>query len=110
MDLQTAITIGALLLAVVGFLYNRRDKRDSDHGSQANKEASNAAAIAILTAKVSRLEDDYKSLRTFNDEHLPRMLDEIKSDAFGTIANNNHAVEKRLDRIERVLNGKLREP
>lgn len=101
MSLEGSLLILAatIIVGLVAYIWNDRNRR-------AEREALDPIAVGTLIGKVDRLEQDYRSLRDFNDKHLPIILEGIKSDCYGTIANNKADFEKRLDRLDRkVFNG-----
>jgi hypothetical protein len=61
---------------------------------------------AVLAERVGRLQRDYEALEKFRDELLTKKLDQLMSDAYGTMANHKAEADRRLGRLEdKVFNG-----
>lgn len=118
-----AILIGSVVLGLMGLLWQAQERRievlekwkiDKEKFDYEFRHEQYAPAIAAINLKLlplveraDRLDQDCKGLRHFNEEILPGKLDQLASDAFGTISKVETALEKKIERIDKkVFNGK----
>lgn len=93
----------ALLIALVAYVW-RDMKSRVDEMDKAIKSSSQA----VLEFRCKRLEESYTLLHRWKNEQLPAQFERLNTMVFGVTSRIESESNRRLERIERYLNGNLK--
>lgn len=108
-----AIVIGSVVLGLIGLVWRAQEqrindletwKRDKEKFDYDFRHDQYAPAISAINNQLLPLVGRVDDLRHYNDHTLQKIL----SDVYGTISTSDAELERRIERIENFLNGKLK--